>query len=78
MIYVLKSGDYFVRTGNEISTTLNWWKLEPFDFILQKKMQKKKNWFRNKEAVCLVPESEKQELLHSRTAGAEWVKNLGQ
>jgi len=28
--------------------------------------------------VGLVPESEKQELLRSRTAGAERVENLGQ
>ena len=51
-IYVSKSGGCFVRRGNETwkkYETLICRKLQPFDFILQKKKKKQKNWFRNKE-----------------------------
>ena len=59
-IYVSKSGGCFVRIGNETwekYETLICQKLQPFDFILQKKKKKKKaekklkNWFRNKEVM---------------------------
>ena len=85
-------GNCFVRIGNEKSTTLNCWKPEPFYFIKKtKKKNKKKNLqflllLRNKEVTCLkivtvrlVPESENsclQELLQSRTAGAERVNSV--
>ena len=40
-VSVPKSGDCFVRTDNEKSTTLNRWQLEPFHLILLKKTAKR-------------------------------------
>ena len=63
-ISVPKSGDRFVRTDNEKSTTLNRWQLEPFHFILpnnckKELVQKHKSYKRLKTVtVHLVPESE--------------------
>ena len=94
-IYVPKSGDYFVRMGNERPTktlkslTENLWTIFLFWKRKWKKKKKPKNWFRKlirnlrafKDCDCirLVPvrkNSWRQELLHSRTAGAERVNVL--
>ena len=63
--------------------TLNWWKLEPFDYFLQqvaKEIVKKITNLRAfKDSNCTFGARVRrnswcQELLHSRTAGAERVK----
>ena len=75
---------HFNSVGNEGSTTLNWRKFEPLYYILQdnskesvkkKKKKKKLPAFKGNYACTFAARVRKsswrQELLHSRTAGAE-------